>query len=166
VYAVCLLFIGTPCAAHDADMTGATSDTTMLRFVGADRGQTATSMRADHGALTATDARWVFAARVGESLEGHSAAVLPPEKRERLMRLAEVIGLRAFDANLIIAIVQDSVRCGLEPLSRSTADRLAMVAGAGSTTRRAGGWSRAMVVAWAAMLGAMGATALIRWVGG
>lgn len=121
-------------------------------------------MPAGHAALSPVDARWVFAARVAESLEGYSAAVLPPEKRERLMRLAEVIGLRPFDANLIIAIVQDSVRCGLEPLSVSTAERLMMVAAPGRSVRKAGGWSRVMIVAWAAMFGMMGATALINWV--
>lgn len=123
-------------------------------------------MPASITAPAATDARWVFAARVAQSLEGHSAAVLTPEKRDRLMKVAEVIGLRPFDANLIIAIVQDSVRCGLEPLSKSTADRLMMVAGPGRSRAPSAPWSRVMVVAWAAMLGVMGATALIRWVGG
>lgn len=112
------------------------------------------------------DARWVFAARVAESLEGYSAAVLSPEKRDALLRLSQVLGLRPFDANLIIAIVQDSVRCGLDPLSQSTADRLAMVATPNRARPQANPWSRVMMVAWAAMLGIMGAMALIRWVGG
>ena len=57
----------------------------------------------------AADPRWVLAVRVAEQLEG---ALLSPEKRHRLIRTAVVIGLTAFDANLIIAIVQDQARRG------------------------------------------------------
>lgn len=78
-------------------------------------------------ALDATDARWVLACRVATSLEGGRAAILRPESRDRLLAQAERMGLRAFDANLVIAIVQDSARCGLEPLGLPTAERLPMV---------------------------------------
>ena len=60
----------------------------------------------------ATDPRWVLALRTSELLEG---AVLPPEKREKLVRLGKVMGLTAFDANLVIAIVQDQARRGYAP---------------------------------------------------
>ena len=60
----------------------------------------------------ATDPRWVLAVRVAEALEG---PILRPEKRERLLRLARVMGLRSFDANLVIAIVQDQARRGHDP---------------------------------------------------
>lgn len=56
-----------------------------------------------------TDPRWVLAARTTEVLEG---AVLPPQRRERLIRLGGVLGLSVFDANLVIAIVQDQARRG------------------------------------------------------
>ena len=59
-----------------------------------------------------TDPRWVLAVRTAEMLEG---AVLPPERREGLMRLGRVLGLTPFDATLIIAIVQDQARRGYEP---------------------------------------------------
>ena len=63
-------------------------------------------------AMTHEDARLVMAARVAESLQGGRAAVLRPEKRMNLLRLATRLGIRPFDANLIIAIVQDSARRG------------------------------------------------------
>jgi hypothetical protein len=149
-------------------MTQQASNGSVLRFVDAGCGVEATPLRERNtrDALEVTDARWVFATRVAESLEGHSAAILSPEKRERLLKLAEILGLRAFNANLIIAIVQDSVRCGLEPLSRSTADRLTMVAGVQRASTMTPGWSKAMVVAWGMAFGIMGATLLINWVSG
>ncbi len=62
--------------------------------------------------LEPTDPRWILAARTYASLEG---STLTPEKRARLQRTAERIGVRPFDANVIIAIVQDQARRG-EPL--------------------------------------------------
>lgn len=38
--------------------------------------------------------------------------MLTPDRRRRLVRLATRVGLREFDANLIIAIVQDEARTG------------------------------------------------------
>ncbi|MEM1329956.1 MAG: hypothetical protein AAGG07_05290 [Planctomycetota bacterium] len=70
----------------------------------------------------------MFAARVASSLEGGRAAVLPPERRARLVTQARSLGLREFDANLIVAIVQDSARTGAAPLGPETADRLPLVA--------------------------------------
>lgn len=78
-------------------------------------------------ALDALDARWVLACRVSVQLEGGRAAILSSERRERLLVEAQRLGLRRFDANLIIAIVQDSARCGEPPLGITTADRLPLV---------------------------------------
>ena len=55
------------------------------------------------------DPRWVLAARVADKLEG---TLLRPEHRERLIRLGRMLGLTPFDANLVIAIVQDQARRG------------------------------------------------------
>lgn len=77
--------------------------------------------------LTAQDARWVFAVRVRDALEGGQAAILPPDRRERLVRLATRIGLRPFDANLIVAVVQDSVRTGRSGLDESVEQRLHLI---------------------------------------
>ncbi|MFG0252816.1 MAG: hypothetical protein ACF8NJ_08090 [Phycisphaerales bacterium JB038] len=59
--------------------------------------------------LDPADPRWVLAVRVAQALEG---AQLRPERREKLLKLATHLGLRAFDANLVIALVQDRARRG------------------------------------------------------
>ncbi len=58
------------------------------------------------------DPRWVLAVRCAEALQG---AVLPPDKRQRLVDLGKRLGLTPFDANLVIAIVQDQARRGYAP---------------------------------------------------
>ncbi|XAL98752.1 hypothetical protein OT109_14330 [Phycisphaeraceae bacterium D3-23] len=58
----------------------------------------------------ATDPRWVLAVRTAESLQGD---VLPPAKRDGLMRLAKALGLTPFDGCLILAMIQDQARRGL-----------------------------------------------------
>ncbi len=72
--------------------------------------------RENHSAVGApgldpTDARWVLAARVRSQLQG---SVLTPERRDQLMRTARVLGLRPFEASVIVAIVQDQARRGAE----------------------------------------------------
>lgn len=62
--------------------------------------------------MSRNDPRWVFAARVASQLEGGHAAVLRPERRERLVKTARLLGLRPFDAALVIALVQDAARRG------------------------------------------------------
>ncbi|MEM9916275.1 MAG: hypothetical protein AAF911_15075 [Planctomycetota bacterium] len=64
------------------------------------------------------DPRWVLAVRVAEQLQG---TVLPPAKRDRLIKIGKMFGLTAFDANLIIAIVQDQARRGYAPAYCPTA---------------------------------------------
>src|SRR5690606_32539585 len=74
----------------------------------------------------ATDPRWVLAVRVGQELEG---TMLRPERREQLIKTGKMMGLSPFDANLIIAIVQDQARRGYEPSYCPTAGepQLAMI---------------------------------------
>lgn len=76
--------------------------------------------------LSPLDARWLFAVNVASAIEGGKAAVLPPEKRQRLVASAVQLGLRPFDANLVIAVVQEAAREGV-PLSRETQERLVFV---------------------------------------
>ncbi len=73
-----------------------------------------------------TDPRWVLALRTAESLQG---TILGPEKRDRLVKIGKMMGLTAFDANLVIAIVQDQARRGYAPEYCPTAGepQLAMV---------------------------------------
>jgi hypothetical protein len=82
--------------------------------------------RENHAAaLAADDARWLFAQHVKDSVEGGRAALVRPQIRRNLVTRAEQMGLRPFDANLVIAIVQDAARRG-EHLDQS-ADRLAFI---------------------------------------
>ncbi len=60
-------------------------------------------------AFDPTDARWKLAIAAQRALEG---AVLAYDERRRLLDLATRIGIRPFDANLILAIVQDRARRG------------------------------------------------------
>jgi hypothetical protein len=76
------------------------------------RAQVRQEMRAA-SALSAEDARAVFAANVRDALEGGRAAILTPERRRGLVAAAVVLNLRPFDANLIIAVVQDRARLGM-----------------------------------------------------
>lgn len=85
--------------------------------------------------ITGTDdPRWVLAVRVSEQLEG---TLLPPAKRDRLVQLGKMFGLTAFDANLVIAIVQDQARRGYAPAYCATAGeaQLRMI-----PVPKAGGW--------------------------
>lgn len=50
-----------------------------------------------------------LAGRVAAALEG---AVLPPERRDDVVRHARELGIREFDAHLVIAVIQDRVRRG------------------------------------------------------
>ncbi|KAA0216232.1 MAG: hypothetical protein DYG94_05665 [Leptolyngbya sp. PLA3] len=142
-------------------------DTPALRLVGAARGEPATSLQADIPAspLEAGDARWILAVRVAAAIEGERAAVLTPEKRERLLKLARLLGLRDFDAALIIAIIQDSARCGLGPLADTTAERIAMVRKPQPASRDEP-WQWFIRSACVSALGALGAVFLVRLFGG
>ncbi|MEX0885707.1 MAG: hypothetical protein WD009_04630 [Phycisphaeraceae bacterium] len=66
------------------------------------------------------DPRWVLAARAADKLEG---TLLRPEHRDRLIRLGRMLGLSPFDANLVIAIVQDQARRGHPPHHCAAAGR-------------------------------------------
>ncbi|MCA9295070.1 MAG: hypothetical protein KC983_01110 [Phycisphaerales bacterium] len=59
--------------------------------------------------LDPTDPRWVLAVRVRSALQG---STLTPERRSKIQREAWHLGIRPFDANMIIAIVQDRARRG------------------------------------------------------
>lgn len=77
--------------------------------------------------MSPLDARWVFALRAAGSLEGGIAAILRPEVRRRLVTEAQGLGLRPFDANLIIAIVQDGRRSGAGGLNPEVESRLTLI---------------------------------------
>jgi len=106
--------------------------------------------------LQATDARWVFAVRVSKALEPGPEPALPPDRRRRLMSIAKALGLRPFDANLIIAIVQDAARSG-EPLSGGVEERLGLVRAPNNA-----GISRSSLIA-VAIASAVASAALVAW---
>lgn len=57
-----------------------------------------------------SDPRWILAMQTQARLQG---TVLTPDRRDQLLKNATKLGLRPFEANLVIAIVQDRARCGL-----------------------------------------------------
>jgi hypothetical protein len=64
------------------------------------------------------DPRWVLAVRTAELLQGD---ILTPDRRERIVRMGRMFNLTPFDANMIIAIVQDQARRGIAPALCPTA---------------------------------------------
>ena len=105
-----------------------------LRLVGSDDPKAVTSWRAardvadenraaaGNPSLDPTDPRWVLAARTHSQLQG---STLTPERRARVLRTARQLGVRPFEASVIIAIVQDQARRGA-PLAKA-ADTLTLL---------------------------------------
>ncbi len=54
----------------------------------------------------------IFSTRVAHQLEGGKVALLRPERRRELSKLATNMGIRPFDAQLLIAVTQDAARHG------------------------------------------------------
>mgnify|MGYP000893575901 CR=1 FL=1 len=76
--------------------------------------------------ISTYDARWIFAVDIASSLVGGRSALLPAKTRKRLLARAAALGMRPFDANLVIAVVQDAQREG-RALSRDTQERLLLI---------------------------------------
>ncbi|TVQ63317.1 MAG: hypothetical protein EA379_04160 [Phycisphaerales bacterium] len=118
------------------------------------------------------DARRLFAVRVAETLDGGRSAILRPERRDRLLRIAHMLGVRPFDANLVIAIVQDGARRGAIATGDAPRPADAVVRPAQrQDTERAGAEGRrtrdpAFLQAIGALaLGVLLLALLIRWIG-
>ena len=104
--------------------------------------------------LDPTDPRWVLAARAHSQLQG---TTLTPERRQRVLRNARQLGVRPFEANVIIAVVQDHARRSA-PLTQA-ADTLSLLRDPRSDAQRPATWSR-----WiAAGLTALAANAILIW---
>ncbi|RMD60790.1 MAG: hypothetical protein D6824_08935 [Planctomycetota bacterium] len=116
------------------------------------------------------DVRRIFAARVAESIEGGRAALLPLEKRMRLLETARRLGIRPFDASLVIAIAQDAARRGELGLIERDSRLWATGAGErplpGSTRRRTLRRRALLRLGVTLTLGALLALWLIAWVRG
>ncbi len=106
--------------------------------------------------MSVSDARWAFAVRVASSIEGKRAGILRPDVRQRLVQQAAHLGLRPFDANLVIAIIQDAARTGA-PLSPEAAERLKLVRNPAETRARQGALS------WRGLLASSAIAILLVW---
>jgi len=150
-------------------MASAAPQPARLRLVGADDPQALEQWRAarirreevtrenriaaSQPALEPADPRWVLAAKTYAHLQG---ATLTPERRERLLGIAKKLGLRAFDANLVIAVVQDHARRGERPADAIPA--LRMIDGRPARS------AAAMRLRWiAALLCAVAVNAFLVW---
>jgi hypothetical protein len=111
--------------------------------------------------LPVGDATRLFAMQVSESLEGGKSAILTPSNRHRLLRLGQRLGVRDFDANLVIAIVQDGARRGESIQTDLTRDRLRLVSATGAKREHAS-MVRMIVVAGAIAIGAV--IGLVAWI--
>lgn len=121
-------------------MSAAAQRMATLKFAGASRPSLAPlsvqrSRTPDPVAMSATDPRWVLAARTAVLLKGGQAGILAPEHRRKINAMASRLGLRAFDAGLVIAIVQDSVRSGRSPLGTVSERSLSLVQPAADQAR-------------------------------
>ncbi len=113
-------------------------------------------------ALSTFDARWVLAVRASDAIEGGRAAVIRPEARQRLVSTARTMGLRPFDANLVLAIVQDAAREGRTARDLETIDSLMLVGEPErSEDRRRGFWVVTLLAC-----SAVWAVALVWWLVG
>jgi len=88
--------------------------------------------------LAPTDVRSIFATTVASSLEGGRAAILTPVRRRELVAAAVDMGLRPFDANLAIAVVQDAARSGERLSSPSVIGGLRLLRAPEPPSRAAG----------------------------
>ena len=86
-------------------------------------------------ALPEGDLRLVFAIDVAKALQGGRAAILTPERRRDLVAGAESMGMRPFDANLVIAMVQHAAREGEDAAGPGAMGALPLIRGG---ERRAG----------------------------
>lgn len=141
--------------------------TTHLRLVGVNEASEGSAQRARQAVasenraaaantgLDPTDPRWVLAVRAYSQLQG---TALSFDRRRRLMRTANGLGVRSFDANMIIAIVQDHARRG-SPLSNAAGTVALLEPPAGR--RRGDG---AVMLRWiAAIASALTANAFLIW---
>lgn len=149
-----------------------------LRLVFPDRGPSLEEARARRAiaeenaqaaALTTrdTDIRQILALRVEEALEGGRAALLPAPRRRELVRAGERLGLRPFESNLIIAIVQDSARRGKSVVSQETRQALGVIPAPPSVEeRRSELWMWLRIALATAALAGLLFTAMVEWVTG
>jgi len=125
--------------------------------------------------LDPTDPRWVLAARTRRELQG---AALTADRRERLLGLAQQLHMRPFDANMVIAIVQDEARLASAGADSTweLADRLriipqrdgtpahhAMADPSSTSAAPRRGMPASLLLLFSALLGVAGLLTLLGW---
>src|SRR5687768_50111 len=117
-------------------------------------------MSAGMSTLDPADPRWALAMQTQARLQG---ATLTPEHREQLLKCGRKLGLRPFEANLVIAIMQDQARCAAKarrpPLGAEVIERAEQAQTSPATAE----WPRWLAAAASA---AVLAALLIYWFAG
>ena len=119
--------------------------------------------------LSQSEAREILTLRVTELLQGGRAAILTPERRSRAIRIARMLGVRDFDAHLVIAVVQDRARRGEISLPATGQDAGRTSGVEGNQRRLALGEGRGTIVALqiaaATLLAAAMLLGVMNWLG-
>lgn len=116
---------------------------------------------ARRGAEADQDVREIFAQQAARVFEGGRAAILRPESRRLLVGDARRLGLRPFEANLIIAVAQDAARSGFSSSDPRAATLVKLIPGpVQESTSRMPVERFAMALAIAAFF----VIAIIRWI--
>lgn len=129
----------------------------------AEENRRAASLAAAHAPAAEGDVRRIFALRAAQLLEGGRAGIMPPESRRMLVGEARRFGMRAFEANLIIAIVQDGARRGEAPGASAMARVLDLIP---ATDQRSARQLLVQRIILAALMAAGMLALLIRWIDG
>jgi hypothetical protein len=117
-------------------------------------------MSAGMSTLDPGDPRWALAMQTQARLQG---ATLTPEHREQLLKCGRKLGLRPFEANLVIAIMQDQARCAAKALKPQPGAQVIERAEPAQTSPPTAEWPRwVAAAASAAVLAAL----LIYWLAG
>jgi hypothetical protein len=112
--------------------------------------------------LDAHDPRLALAIQARERLQG---AMLTPEHRDQLLKTGQKLGLRSFESNLVIAIVQDQARQGKESDAKLPALKLISETPVDGFIRQAESRGATWPQWFAAIAAAMAvAGLLIRWI--
>lgn len=112
------------------------------------------------------DALEILAIRTAECLDGGRAAILRPERRRRLLRIAHMLGVGQFDANLVFAIVQDNARRGASAGAAAHDARLSVLAPRRQRREISAAYWIVPQIIGALCLAALMLVALVRWIGG
>lgn len=103
--------------------------------------------------------------RIALSIEGGRNGLVRPEVRRRLVHTADTLGIRAFDANLLIAVAQDRCRRGEDPVGIDVLATASVLEHPSATRARLRAQRAAMIrtaLASAAVAGLI-VTLLIEW---